>query len=73
MAEKVKKEKEPAKPRATAASAKKTVAKKANGKPASVKTASHEAIASLAYGYWKERGGQNGQDWLRAERELTSA
>lgn len=76
MAEKVKKEKAAAKPRATTATAKKTTAKKANGSAVVVKTASRDAIASLAYRYWKERGGQNGQDWhdwLRAERELTSA
>ena len=76
MEEKVKKEKAAAKPRKMAATAKKTTATKANGSTAVVKTASPAAIASLAYGYWKERGGQNGQDWLdwlRAERELTSA
>jgi len=83
MAEKVKKEKAPAKPRAkaatprkAAATVKKTTVAEANGKPTVVKTASPEAIASLAYRYWKERGGQNGQDWqdwLRAERELTSS
>ena len=86
MVEKVKKAKAPAKPRTSAASATKSVATKAAkksvpttaaiGKPATVKTPSREAIAKLAYRYWKERGGQNGQDqqdWLRAERELKSA
>ena len=77
MAEKVKKAKAPAKPRTTAASAKKTVAEKAAvGKPATAKTPSREEIAQLAHRYWKERGGQNGQDWqdwLRAERELKDA
>jgi len=76
MAEKVKKEKAAAKPRANTATAKKTVAKKTNGNSVSVKMASQDAIASLAYNYWMERGAQNGQDWqdwLRAERELTSA
>jgi hypothetical protein len=77
MAEKVKKEKAPAKPRTTAASAKNTVAKKAAvGKPETAKTPSREAVAKLAYRYWKERGGKNGQDWqdwLRAERELKDA
>jgi hypothetical protein len=76
MTEKVKKEKAPAKPRTTSASAKKSVAKKeAVGKPQTAKTPSREAIAKLAYRYWKERGEQNGQDWqdwLRAERELKS-
>jgi hypothetical protein len=50
--------------------------KTTDGKPETTKTPSREAIAKLAYHYWKERGGQNGQDWqdwLRAERELTSA
>ncbi len=74
MAEKVKKEKAPAKPRTTVATAKKTAAKKAMvGKPETAKTPSGDAIADLAYQYWKERGGQSGedwQDWLRAEREL---
>ncbi len=77
MTEKVKKAKAPAKPRTTSTSAKKSVVKKATvGKPETAKTPSREAIAKLAYRYWKERGGQNGQDWqdwLRAERELTSA
>ncbi|HUD22627.1 MAG TPA: DUF2934 domain-containing protein [Acidobacteriaceae bacterium] len=76
MAEKVKKEKAPAKPRTSVSTAKKTTAKKTNGNAAIVKTASREEIASLAYQYWKARGGQSGQDWqdwLRAERELTSA
>jgi Protein of unknown function (DUF2934) len=37
------------------------------------RTASHDAIARLAYSYWESRGYQSGdpqQDWLRAEREL---
>jgi hypothetical protein len=77
MAEKVKKAKAPAKPRTTAATAKKTAAKKATVvKPETAKTPSREAIAKLAYRYWKERGANNGQDrqdWLRAERELKGA
>ncbi|MGP8260296.1 MAG: DUF2934 domain-containing protein [Acidobacteriaceae bacterium] len=77
MAEKVKKATAPAKPRTTVTSAKKTKTKTAAvGKPETAKTPSREAIAKLAYRYWKERGGQNGQDWqdwLRAERELKSA
>jgi hypothetical protein len=77
MAEKIKKAKAPAKLRTSTASVKTTVVKAAAvGKPETAKTPSREAIAKLAYRYWKERGGQNGQDWqdwLRAERELTSA
>ncbi len=33
----------------------------------------HQEIAALAYGYWLNRGCQDGfaeEDWLRAEREL---
>jgi hypothetical protein len=76
MAVIVKKEKAPAKPRTNTATAKKAVAKKTNGNSVSLRTASRDAIAELAYNYWMERGAQNGQDWqdwLRAERELTSA
>jgi hypothetical protein len=46
------------------------------GNSATAKTPSSEAIAKLAYRYWKERGANNGQDrqdWLRAERELKGA
>ena len=35
----------------------------------------HEEIARLAYSYWEARGYQGGspwEDWLRAERALTS-
>lgn len=35
----------------------------------------HEDIAVLAYSYWLERGQPDGsaeEDWLRAERELTT-
>jgi hypothetical protein len=35
----------------------------------------HEAIASVAYGYWESRGYQGGDaldDWFRAEAELKS-
>jgi hypothetical protein len=35
----------------------------------------HEEIARLAYSYWEARGCRSGspwEDWLRAERELTS-
>jgi len=74
MAEKVKKAKAPAKPRTSAASAIKTVAKKVTAvKPGMAKRPSHEEIARLAYRHWIERGGKNGgseEDWLRAEREL---
>lgn len=77
MAEKIKKAKAPAKPRTTTASVKTTVVKAAAvGKPETAKTPSREAIAKLAYRYWKERGANNGQDrqdWLRAERELKGA
>jgi hypothetical protein len=34
-----------------------------------------EEIATLAYSYWEQRGWQHGndvEDWLRAEKELTS-
>jgi hypothetical protein len=77
MAEKVKKAKATAKPRTSAAPAKKiTVKKAAVGKPPVAKTPSHEEIAQLAHRYFVERGGKNGadrQDWLRAERELKGA
>jgi len=77
MAEKVKKAKAPAKPRATVASAKQTSEKKTTvGKPPTARTPSREEIAQLANRYWTERGRQNGQhdqDWLRAERELKKA
>jgi len=36
---------------------------------------SHDEIAVLAYSYWEARGFQGGspeEDWLRAERELSS-
>ena len=36
---------------------------------------SHDEIAVLAYSYWEARGCQGGspdEDWLRAERELSS-
>jgi pyocin large subunit-like protein len=77
MAEKVKKAKAAAKPRTTAASTKPATAKKViAGKPQAATAPSREAIAKLAYRYWKERGANNGQDrqdWLRAERELKGA
>jgi hypothetical protein len=77
MAEKAKKAKATAKPRTSAAPAKKTTAKKATvGKPPAAKTPTHEEIARLAHRYFVERGGKNGadrQDWLRAERELKDA
>jgi hypothetical protein len=41
--------------------------------PASVP--SHAEIARLAYSYWEARGWQHGsalEDWLRAERELST-
>ena len=58
MAEKVKKAKAPAKPRTSAAPAKKTTAKKAAvGKPAAAKTPSREDIAQLAHRYlWSAAG-----------------
>jgi hypothetical protein len=77
MADKVKKEKAPAKPRETVDSVKKTEGKAvAIAKPMTVKTPSHEEIARLAHRHWIERGrqgGQHEQDWLRAERELRKA
>jgi len=69
MAEKVKKTKAPAKPKATAAAAKTTMIKA----KVTATTPTHEEIARLAQQYWAERGWQDGQaeqDWLRAEREL---
>lgn len=43
--------------------------------PRTAASVSHDDIANLAYTYWIERGYAHGdpeQDWLRAERELTS-
>ena len=76
--EAVKKEKAPAK----AAAAKKTAAKKTAAvvKPRAAKKTvlgrapTQAEIAQLAYRYWTERGqpaGDDQQDWLRAEQELT--
>jgi Protein of unknown function (DUF2934) len=74
MAEIVKKAKAPAKPRATAGTAKKATAKKQTvAEQVTAMTPSHEEIARLAQQYWAERGWQEGQaeqDWLRAEQEL---
>ena len=74
MEESGKKAKAPAKPRATAGTAKKTTAKKKTvAERVTATTPSHEEIARLAQQYWAERGHQDGQaeqDWLRAEREL---
>jgi hypothetical protein len=84
MAEKLKKAKAPAKPRATAGAAKKATPKNAAPKKIVAKkktvaeqvtaaTPSREEIARLAQQFWAERGHQDGlaeQDWLRAEREL---
>jgi Protein of unknown function (DUF2934) len=74
MEETGKKTKAPAKPRATAGTAKKTTAKKKTvAERVTATTPSHEEIARLAQQYWAERGHQDGlaeQDWLRAEREL---
>ncbi len=72
--EKTKKVKAPAKPRAAAATVKKTAAKKQTvAEKVVATTPSHAEIARLAQQYWAERGWQDGQaeqDWLRAEREL---
>ena len=86
MAEKLKKAKAPAKPRATAGTAKKAAPKSAAPKNPKIvakkktvaeqvtaATPSREEIARLAQQFWAERGHQDGlaeQDWLRAEREL---
>jgi hypothetical protein len=81
MAEKVKKTKAPAKPKATTATTKTATAatKTATAKKQTVAekvtatTPTHDEIAQLAQQYWAERGWQDGQaeqDWLRAEREL---
>ncbi|MGD0796357.1 MAG: DUF2934 domain-containing protein [Acidobacteriaceae bacterium] len=69
-----KKAKTPAKPRASAGTAKKsTVKKRTVAEQVTATTPTHEEIAQLARRYWEERGWQDGQaeqDWLRAEREL---
>jgi flagellar biosynthesis/type III secretory pathway protein FliH len=86
MAEKLKKAKAPAKPRATASAVKKATPKSAPPKNPKIvakkktvaeqvtaTTPSREEIARLAQQFWAERGHQDGlaeQDWLRAEREL---
>ena len=71
---KTKKAKAPAKPKATAGTTSKTVAKKQTvAEKVIATTPTHEEIARLAQQYWAERGWQDGQaeqDWLRAEREL---
>ena len=72
--EKTKKAKAPAKPRATAGTAKTTTAKKQTvAEQVIATTPNREEVARLAQQYWAERGHQHGQDqqdWLRAEREL---
>jgi hypothetical protein len=74
MTEKTKKAKAPAKPRATAATTKRTTAKAQTvAEKVTATTPTHEEIALLALQYWAERGRQDGQaeqDWLRAEQEL---
>ena len=74
MTEKVKKTKAPAKPRATAGTAKKATAKQQTvAEKVTSTTPTHAEIALLALQYWAERGRQHGQDqadWLRAEQEL---
>jgi hypothetical protein len=48
---------------------------KPESETAAPRTAAHEEIARLAYAYWEARRGEGGspeEDWLRAERELTS-
>jgi hypothetical protein len=67
MADKEKKAKAPAKPKATEPKTKKVTTTVTSIGP------SPEEIARLAHKYWAERGFQHGhhdQDWLRAEREL---
>ena len=67
MAEKEKKAKAAAKPKATESKTKKVTT------PVTSIGPSPEEIARLAHKYWAERGfqhGQHDQDWLRAEREL---
>jgi hypothetical protein len=72
-----KKTKVPAKPRATAGTAKKAaVKKKTVAERVTATMPTHEEIAQLARRYWEERGWQDGQavqDWLRAERELMAS
>ena len=69
----------PAAPRAKRVAAPAPVAQTetvAASEPLSVpQSPSAEAIARLAYSYWEARGYQGGspeEDWLRAERELSS-
>jgi hypothetical protein len=75
--ETVKKAKSPAKPRASAGTAKKTAAtKRTVAERVTATTPTHEEIAQLARRYWEERGWQDGhaeQDWLRAERKLKAS
>jgi hypothetical protein len=43
--------------------------------PVPASAPSHAEIARLAYSYWEARGWQHGsalEDWLRAERELST-
>lgn len=50
-----------------------TKAKAAVAESAAAVTVSHEEISRLAYSYFVERGYQGGnevEDWLRAEREI---
>jgi hypothetical protein len=85
MAEKVKKAKAPATPRAAASETKAAASeikkmatttkakKKTVAEQVKAMTPSREEIARLAQQYWEERGWQDGQaeqDWLRAEQEL---
>jgi hypothetical protein len=74
MIDKAKKAKASAKPRASAATTKKTTAKTQTvAEKVTATTPTHKEIAQLAQRYWAERGWQDGQaeqDWLRAEQEL---
>jgi len=57
----------------TEASAALSAVREAGEMPLVPEGPSREAIAELAYLYWKARGGRDGSaddDWLRAEREL---
>jgi len=39
---------------------------------AEIRAVSHEMIAHRAYEIWREQGGSDMENWLRAERELTN-
>jgi hypothetical protein len=63
------------KPKAAVAVADETAISKLAEAVANPPAPSQEEIARLAYSYWLERdgsGGSPGEDWLRAEEELSA-